>query len=234
MNLPKRNLHKQVVEALGQHIITGHFEVGQTLPTADDLSDELGVSRTVTREAIKVLEEKGLLHSRPKAGIQVQPTSQWKLLDHDVMKWHYQEGDNPAFVRQLMQVRRIIEPAASELAALHATPEELHFIQTNYQTLAASVHDLAAYKKADQAFHGAIFAATHNPLLAYLGQTINIDLDAGRDLTATIPRSLAESLPLHQQLTHALLAQDSANAYAITVALVDQITQFIEEALQIS
>lgn len=229
--LPKRNLHQQVVESLGQQIIQGHYAVGATLPTADDLSHHLGVSRTVTREAIKVLEEKGLLASRPKSGIQVLPKGEWKLLDEDVLKWQYAQGDNPVFVRQLIQVRRIIEPASAQLAAQHADADDLASIQAAYDLLAESVDDLSAYKAADQAFHSAIFQATHNPLLAHLGQTINLDLDAGRAVTARIPRSLAESLPLHADLTQALLARDSAQAYHSALALVEQIAQFMEEAI---
>lgn len=231
MNKIKRNLHQQVVEMLGSQIIEGKFDVGATLPTADNLSLELGVSRTVTREAIKVLEEKGLLESRPKAGIQVQPKTNWKLLDADVMKWLYSSSDSAAFWRYLVEVRAIIEPAAAELAAQRATPAEVEQIQAAYDQLETALDDLERYKAADRAYHAAIFNASHNPLLIHLAQTVNIDLDAGRELVGKLAHSLSAILPVHQRLLVAIRDHDSAQAYQNALELVQQVATFMEEAL---
>ncbi len=230
--MTKLSIHQQIVHELGVQIIDGTRGEGERLPNADELSDELGVSRTATREALRVLEEKGLVRSRPKVGIQVQPQHEWKMLDKDVLRWHYQFGTGGEFVKNLMQVRRIIEPSAAQLAAHYATEQEIQHIQAAYQRLADSVHVLAQYKEADRIFHALIFEASHNPLLAYLARTINIDLDAGRDITAHVPRSLVESLPVHQQVAEAIRQRDGETAYRLSVMLVDQITAYIEEVLQ--
>ncbi len=230
--LKQQSLHQQIIHELGIQIVEGRLEAGDKLPNAEELSDELGVSRTVTREALRVLEEKGLVSARPKVGIQVLPLTQWKMLDRDVLMWHYLSGPSAEFVRNLMEVRRIIEPAAAQLAAKNATPAEIDAIAAAYDELAASVNDLAAYKEADRTFHTAIFEASHNPLLAYLARTVNIDLDAGRNITGRIPRSLPESLPLHQQVVEAIRQRNADTAYRLSVELVNQIADFIEEALR--
>lgn len=227
----KESLHQQVIHELGSQIIGGTLGEGDRLPNAEELSDELGVSRTVTREALRVLEEKGLVRSRPKTGIQVQPQIFWKMLDSDVLNWHYELGPNPQFIRHLMQMRRIIEPAAAQLAAQNATQAEVTAIQAAYERLAGATGNLEAYKQADREYHAAIFAATHNPLLAHLARTINVDLDAGRDITATIPSSLIDTLPIHQSLVDAIRRRDPQGAYAAAAELVDQITGYIEQAL---
>jgi len=223
------NLQQQLVESLGEQIIDGTYTT--SLPTASDISESYGVSRTVTREAIKVLEEKGLLESRPKAGIQVRPREDWNLLDNDVMKWLYNSKENAAFWRDLMEMRLMIEPMAARLAAERATGEQAQAIHEAYQRLMKSVNDLGAYKAADREFHEAIFAASQNALLIYLARTINIDLDAGRDLTGTIERSLTESLPIHEQLCGAILAKNAERAQQHAERLVLQITAFIQEAI---
>ncbi len=225
----KRGLHKQIVDALGLQIVGGKIAVGDTLPTADDLSLELGVSRTVAREAIKVLEEKGLVESRPKTGIQVQPAQRWRLLDRDIMLWQYQTGPRAEFLQSLVEVRAVIEPAAAALAAERRTDDDLARMETAYQRLIGAVNDLSAYKEADRAFHTAIFDASRNPLLIYLAQTVNLDLDAGRDLTARVPRSLVEVLPLHGQLVGDIRQQDAAAAHQTSVELVNQIAGYYEE-----
>ena len=230
-NRKKQSLHQQVVDELGTQIIDGTFGAGDRLPNADELSGNLGVSRTVTREALRVLEEKGLVQSRPKFGIRVQPQESWKLLDSDVLAWHYQSGPSQQFVNALMQVRYIIEPAAAELAARHATDAQVNSIQAAYDRLANSLDDLEAYKQADRDFHAAIFDASGNPLLAHIASTINVDLDAGREITGTIPHSLAETLPVHEHLMLAIAEHNAPEAHQAAADLVDQVSGFIREAL---
>jgi len=228
---PRRGLHRQVVDEIGLQIIGGKLKAGDTLPSADDLSHELGVSRTVTREAIKVLEEKGLLTSRPKVGTQVQPPERWKWLDLDVLEWQSQVSHRANFVQHLLEVRALIEPAAAELAAQRATEQELEEMQAAFERLSASTDNLEAYKEADRVFHSLIFRASGNPLLAYLANTINLDLDAGRDVTARAPHSLRDSLPAHAKLLQALRQRDAHLASVCARLLVAQIKDFVEEVL---
>ena len=115
-------LHATVVEQIGLRIVQGDFLPGEALPNADDSSEMLGVSRTVLREAIKVLAGKGLVESRPKTGTRVRPRADWNFLDPDVLSWRYAGGVSADDVRALFELRRAIEPMSAALAAQRATP----------------------------------------------------------------------------------------------------------------
>ncbi|WP_348526826.1 GntR family transcriptional regulator [Mesorhizobium sp.] len=99
-------LHATVVEQIGLRIVQGDFLPGEALPNADDSSEMLGVSRTVLREAIKVLAGKGLVESRPKTGTRVRPRSDWNFLDPDVLSWRYAAGVSAEDVTALFELRR--------------------------------------------------------------------------------------------------------------------------------
>src|ERR671936_3107405 len=91
---PRRGLHGAIVHDIGVRIMRGELQPGDLLPTEEELRGELAVSRTVLREAIKVLAAKGLVESRPKTGTRVRPRQSWNLLDPDVLAWQ-QEGTPP-------------------------------------------------------------------------------------------------------------------------------------------
>ena len=115
---PRGGLHGQVVHAIGRRILSGAIRPGELLPA----DPALRASRTVLREAIKVLAAKGLVESRPKTGTRVRPPESWNLLDPDVLAWQQEGTPQPVFLRKLTEVRLIIEPAAAERAALRAAP----------------------------------------------------------------------------------------------------------------
>ena len=122
-------IHAGVVQGIGRRIVRGELAAGEILPEQGELSRMLGVSRTVIREATKVLAAKGLVESRSKRGTVVLPRSDWRLLDPDVLAWLSEAGLDPEFLRGMFEVRRIIEPAVARLAAERATPEELAAIR---------------------------------------------------------------------------------------------------------
>src|SRR6187399_3464470 len=116
---PRRGLHGAVVHEIGVRIVDGQLQPGETLPDNGFLG-EPDVSRTVVREAIKVLAAKGLVESRPKTGTRVRAPESWNLLDPDVLAWQQEGTPQPVFLRKLTEVRLIVEPAAAELAAQRA------------------------------------------------------------------------------------------------------------------
>jgi len=118
---PDRSLHVRVVHAIGRKILGGELPPGALLPA----EPELGASRTVLREAIKVLTAKGLVEARPKIGTRVRPRDAWHLLDPDVLAWQQRGAGRPSLLRTLTDVRRIIEPAAAGLAASRADAGDL-------------------------------------------------------------------------------------------------------------
>jgi len=229
----KRNprLHTQVVDQLGAHIVKD-MQPGDTLPNENDLSERLGVSRTVIREATKVLAEKGLVESRPKVGTLVKARKFWQLLDPDVIRWEYALGPRREFMKEITEVRRTIEVAAAEYAALRATPESIQNIESCYEALVNSVNDDELYIVTDLRFHEAIFAACRNQFLENLATTLRVALESSRKITVQLPGSSFEALPLHRAVVDAIAAHDVSQAREAVNKLMDRTERDIDYLLQ--
>ena len=119
--MPKRfrriGLHHSVLTELGERIVSGAYDQAGVLPSETSLGEDLGVSRTVLREVMRVLSEKGLVESRPKIGAQILPRGDWDLLDEDVLNWHVKLGNMTSIARDLVEARLAIEPEAAAHAA---------------------------------------------------------------------------------------------------------------------
>jgi len=137
-------------------------------PREADLSTELGVSRTVVREAIKVLAAKGHVESRPRTGTRALGRGYWRLVDPEVLAWQMEAGPDPGFLADLVEVRDIIEPRAAEAAAERATLDERAALLRLQDEMEASAADPAAAMRIDLALHVGIVRAAHNGLLAQL------------------------------------------------------------------
>ena len=166
------SLSRQVINILGEKIVSGEFAVGENLPNEDELQTELDVSRTVIREAIKVLTDKGLLEVRTRRGTRVRPSADWNLLDPDMLLWQANSGPSREFLTKIVELRRSIEVSAAELAATRATDDDIATIKDQYEILAESVHDSDEYIDADVRFHESIFKACHNEFFEQLTEKV--------------------------------------------------------------
>jgi GntR family galactonate operon transcriptional repressor len=174
----KPSLFARVVEDLGSRIVRGDLRPGDPFPNEADLGREFGASRSVIREAVKSLAAKGLLESRTRTGIRVLPASHWNLLDLDVLGWRYGAMEPHAFFRELFEIRRVIEPEASALAAERASAGEIEAIGRAFTVMAAAEAEgtTEAAIMADLDFHRAILSAAHNDLLLQMGKLIGVGL----------------------------------------------------------
>ena len=160
----------------------------------------IGVSRTVLREALKVLAEKGMVESRPRSGTRVRSRSDWNLVDPDVIAWRREAGPDLEFLRDLTEIRLIVETDAARLAAERATTRRPRRASRRCRPRwSAIVDDIDGYAAADLELHAAVLFATHNPLLAQLADTLSEGLIASRAVTRHRPGGLGYSLPLHVQ-----------------------------------
>ncbi len=209
-----------MVDALGLRIVGGQLGAGQTLPPEADLSAELGVSRTVVREAIKVLAAKGLVESRPKVGTRAMPRASWSLIDPDVLAWQVQAGPDPAFFADLVEVRDFIEPRAAEIAATRATPEERAALLRLQEELEAAGADSSTSVRIDLALHATILRATHNRLLAQMAGTIITALGAGPVGPIRVPGGPARLNRAHRLVVEAIERADPAGARNCMEALI--------------
>jgi len=117
-----RGILGNVVRTLGCRVVSGQWS--EKLPREADLIEELGVSRSVVREALRTLTAKGLIRSRPMEGTKVQPRSEWRLLDPDLISWTIEAGDKRALLTDLMKVRLVMEPGVVYAATELATDEQ--------------------------------------------------------------------------------------------------------------
>lgn len=164
----RRGLHGQVVDTLGRRIVQGELTPG-TVIDVERLERDLEVSRTVVREAIKVLTAKGLLDARPRLGTYVRPRSDWNLLDSDVMTWRETDEPDDRLFHELDEVRQVVEPYGARLAAQRRTDADLAAIAAALEDMRTTAYeDLEGHIAADLAFHRAVLAATQNELLERL------------------------------------------------------------------
>jgi GntR family galactonate operon transcriptional repressor len=218
-------IHAGVVQGIGRRIVRGELAPGEILPEQGELSRMLGVSRTVVREATKVLAAKGLVESRSKRGTVILPRSEWRLLDPEVLGWLTEAGLDPEFLRSMFEVRKIIEPAAVRLAAERATPDELDAIRSTFDAMARA-EDEATYLEADIAYHAMLVAATHNDhlvqLVAAFGPALQAGLRAATRHGWEWPDFLEYSIGPHREVLDAVMDHDPDRAEDAMNRLVTQ------------
>lgn len=201
------SLHSRVTRALALQVIKSERN-GEMIsfPNEAELCKQLGVSRSILREAVKVLEDKGMVQVRPRSGTQALPRLQWNQLDPDILAWQANLKPDPRFLADLCEVRLAIEPTAAGFAALRATEEEIANIREclgrRLQITAAD--DLEGAVDADLRFHTAVVVASHNPLFRQLNATIREPFRVALSYTLLLPASVALELEEYRTLTEAI------------------------------
>lgn len=209
--LKPKNLNAQIVDIIGQRIICGHYEQSGQLPIEADLCEEFGVSRPSLREAIKMLASKGMLTSRTRTGTTINNRNEWNFLDRDVLTWIIQTLPEPEFLDMMFEARFALEPAATELAALKATKEDIEKISLAYDDIAAST-TLQASIEPDIRFHQAILDTTQNDIVRFIGQTLHGALAISFRLTSWHQEILTTTLQRHKAVYKAIEAGDPNRA----------------------
>ena len=220
LTYPRRGLHGEVVHTIGVQIVGGTLQPGDPLPPEDQLIADLAVSRTVLREAVRVLAAKGLVEARPKIGTRVRARAEWNILDPDVLSWRLEASHDSRLYEETNEVRLAIEPLAARLAATRATEEETGEIAAAYAAMEEGVKDQAAYLAADLRFHERILASSHNELLGHLAVVLRAVLRTTFELTTTPARSRRRALPLHKAILDRIAARDEAGAEEATRTLI--------------
>jgi DNA-binding FadR family transcriptional regulator len=154
------NITQNLTHTLGLAIIRGDFV--DTLPSEAEICERYGVSRSSTREAVKMLSAKGLIRSRPKQGIRIQAERTWNMFDPDVLKWILVSKPTMALLREFFEMRLVTDPQAAALAAKHAKPENIVALRKAIDRMRDAELGLDDMLDADIAFVTALFEATHN------------------------------------------------------------------------
>jgi len=227
-NTYHRKLYQYIVDEIGQRIIRGKYPIEDVLPTEDQLSSELQVSRGVLREAIKVLTQKGLIQTRPRVGTQVLPRENWNLFDPDVLVWRLQIEDKTTFLKNVTEVRRLIESEAARQAARRATNSEIADIKdtlTQMQTILSDGNRYVYenYLDIDILFHAKVLKASHNDLLSQIGSTVRNAVHKARESDTADIGVQKESLPFHVAIVEGIAQKDPEAAYKASQEMFDNV-----------
>ncbi|GAA5217793.1 MULTISPECIES: FadR/GntR family transcriptional regulator [Streptomyces] len=217
MSTPGRGLHGRVLDTLGPAITAGEYPAGSVLRT-DELAQRFEVSRSVMREAVRVLESMHLVESRRRVGVTVLPECEWNVYDPQVIRWRLAGSERPRQLRSLTVLRSAVEPVAAGLAARHATSEQCAELTECALGMVANSrgHKLEAYLFHDVAFHRVILTASGNEMFARLGGVV-AEVLAGRthhDVMFEDPDPAA--VTLHVQVAEAVRARDAERAERLT------------------
>ncbi|RJF91511.1 FadR/GntR family transcriptional regulator [Sphingomonas cavernae] len=221
-----RNLTHGLLDTLGRSIVIGAYD-GKAFPTEAELAKQHSISRSVTREAVKMLTAKGLLSARPRQGTIIQPVSAWNLFDTDVLKWLLERKFSIDLLRQFSELRIAIEPQAAALAAARATDNELQAISAGLQRMEAAEEGLDDPLEADIAFHVAILRASGNPFYAQFRDVVSTALRTSIRFTNRIAGRTANIVE-HAAVRDAIVARDIMGARAAMERLIGDVIDLIE------
>ncbi len=223
-----RNLTHGMLDRLGREIVTGAFD-DAPFPTESDLAKRYGVSRSVTREAVKMLTAKGLLSARPRQGTVIRPSSAWNLLDPDVLDWLLDRKLSLTLLRQFSELRVAIEPAAAALAAQAAGAAELERINRGIARMEAAERGEDDTLDADIAFHIAVLNASGNPFFAQFRRLVETALRTSIRFTNRIKGRTA-SVPAHAAVRDAIVARDPREAAERMRTIITDVVDLIDGA----
>ncbi len=204
---------KQLVNKLGARIANGDYAVGENMPMEPELVAEHGVSRTVVREAIKVLSGKGLVRTARRYGTHVCDVDEWNLLDPDVISWH--EPASPMAQRifaDATQFRLLIEPRAARLAASNADRTQCELLKMSAEAIALEKTLSDDRMAADFAFHATILDASGSMMLrqfrGFLNAISKFSYSTG---SIVVPHSRSDTLA-YAEVAEAIMEKQQSRA----------------------
>lgn len=226
-----KNVYGNTVDHLGEAIVSGRYAAGATIPPEPLLGAELGVSRTVVREAVKSLVGKGLLSTGPKVGTRVLSSDHWNWFDPDVVSWQSRAGLTREFLRDLQELRSVVEPAAVRMAAERATAQDIADIEAAFQGMRLAVEEGGDYVTHDLRFHQGLLRACGNRMMIQMSKAIGALLRTSFEISTSRKDGPRNSLPMHRAVLDAVIARNPAKAERAILGLIDSAGDDIDAVL---
>ena len=223
-----RNLTYGMLDAIGRAIVVGDYD-GATFPTEAELAKQHGVSRSVTREAVKMLTAKGLLSARPRQGTIVQPTTSWNLFDTDVLRWLLERQFSIDLLRQFNELRVAIEPEAAALAARVATADDIERVNAGLKRMERAERGDDDALESDIAFHVAVLRASRNPFYAQFRDVVSTALRTSIRFTNRVKGRTA-NVADHAAVRDANVGGNPDKARKAMRALISDVLELIDTA----
>ncbi|KAA0112891.1 FadR family transcriptional regulator [Mycolicibacterium sp. P9-22] len=216
-------MHENVLTALGTAVVSGEYPAGQVI-NLERVSAEHEVSRSVAREAVRVLESMGMVASRRRVGITIQPAEHWNVFDPRLIRWRLESGDRAAQLVSLSELRRGFEPAAAALAARRADPHQCRIMAAAVSDMVmhGRVGDLESYLQADKVFHRTLLEASGNEMFRALNAVVS-EVLTGRTHHGMMPdEPNPVAIALHDEVARAIRLRDEAGAERAMRAIIDE------------
>jgi len=207
-----------VLNELVQSIISGEVAPGESLPPESELSAQFGVSRTVIRESMKRLQEKGMVTVAQGRGTHVNPTTRWNVLDPLVLQTMIHNDDTLGVLDELSVVRAALESAMASAAAAGVTDDIRSRLRESLAAMAQRLDDSTAFRDADLDFHIEVMEASGNGLAEnvarmLLTHAVASDRYTAVDFNDADPTHAFElTLAEHERIVEAIAAGDAESA----------------------
>ena len=223
-------LHTTVLDTLGRRITSGDVPTGTPL-TLEAIGTEFGVSRTVAREVMRLLEGLGLVRSRRRVGLVVLGIDEWNVLDPRVIRWRLEGPGRDAQLRTLTELRHAVEPLAAAGAARHASADvraELVATATRMRML-GEAGDLEEFLALDVRMHELLLRSSGNEMFGALAGVVAAVL-SGRTHLGLMPASpVPEALDQHEAVARAVADGDPEAAEAAMAAVVGEVRRALAD-----
>jgi GntR family transcriptional repressor for pyruvate dehydrogenase complex len=206
----KDDLVERVVQKIQGQVLDGRLPVGSRLPPEREFAERLGVSRTVVREAVRILVTKGLLETRHGIGTTVRATTSDEVAKP--MTLFFRRCNQEVSIEALHQVRSILEVESASLAAQQGTAEDIEDLRKLCAEMDAAAQDPNAFAEKDAEFHRCLGQTTHNPLITLLLDSIRDLLTEVRTRVAEEPGLYERVMPGHRRILDAVAARDAKGA----------------------
>ncbi|MEE3045313.1 FadR/GntR family transcriptional regulator [Thalassospira povalilytica] len=218
---PIRSLHTEAVEVIAKWLMSGRYPVGAILPNETEIGEELGISRTVVREATRTLVAKGMLQVRRKTGTIVRPLSDWSLFDPEVLAWRFRYNRDTVFVDDMTQFRAAIETIAVEICA--SNPNfDCSVLYDCCDAMEAALNGEGDWFVADLAFHRHLLEGTGNQFILHMQPMLDNFFDAMLSPEVLLPENMRITLPYHRAIADAIAAGDPVRSRQAMLQLVQK------------
>lgn len=209
------NLTFSIVEDLGAAIVSGKFAKKKSFPIEAELCVQYGASRSVVREAVKMLTAKGMLASRARQGTWIQPEEEWNLFDADILGWVLAHQQSSGLRQEFGEVQMTVECTAAALAAVRGSFPEKSAIERALTRMHAAAAGEGDPLKACIAFHVAVLQASGNRFLVQFRHLIETTLQ----IVGPSAKGVLD-VEGHRKVCHAIVAADADAAYRYTRELI--------------
>jgi DNA-binding FadR family transcriptional regulator len=226
-------LHARVVNAVGQSIVDARYAPGDIL-NLDELSATFAVSRSVLREAMRVLQSLGMIEPRQRVGTQVLPRTSWELMNPQIIVWRGRGPEYFTQMREMLEMRLGIEPVAARLSAQAMTDEQLAAVSAAADAMVVADRDGdgRGFLEADVDFHAQILRGSGNAVMGHFASTVEALLRTREEEKRfTITAYTPPSAHRHHELAHALAVRDGEAAYRWSFATIEAtLAEFMAES----